>query len=179
MSLDLQKLLIFEWTSFSFCLADPELRIDLILLTKFNAGLSRTCSFKCSPCIPRELCAILLLLIIPSEDSGNKLFNLLIVRAAFPWSSLSFVEGNAIWQFGLGSEPDLTVYRKSKMIFHLTNCWYPNIKLKRLVFYLNNGIRLKHMVSIGAPLKHLTFNWFKVCRDTFLVDSINCRVPCY
>ena len=80
LSFDLQKLLIFAWTSFSFCLADPGLGIYLILLTKFKASLPTPCSFKCSPCIPRKLCPILLLSIVSSEDSDNKLFKLLIEK---------------------------------------------------------------------------------------------------
>ena len=99
--LDLQKLLIFEWTSFSFSLAYPELRIGLILLTKFKASLPAQCSFGCSPWIPRHRCPIFLLSIMLSEESDNKLFNYLIVRDAFPSSSLSIDENNTAWQFGL------------------------------------------------------------------------------
>ena len=82
----------FWVTSFSFCLAHPELRIGLFLLTKFKASLPAQCSFRCSPWIPRHRCPIFLLSIMLSEESDNKLLNLLIVRDAFPSSSLSIDE---------------------------------------------------------------------------------------
>ena len=103
LSFDLQKLLILERTSSRFCLACPELSIDLILLINFIASLPTVCLFKCSPRVPRKLCPILLLSIMSSDDSDNKLFNLLIVRTAFPSSSLSIGEDNTTWQFGLFS----------------------------------------------------------------------------
>ena len=97
------RAMIFEWTSFSFCLTDPKLSMDFILLTKFKASLPAPFSFKQGPCISRKLWPILLLLIMSSVESNNKQFNLLIVRAAFPSSSLSIGVGNRTWQFGLFS----------------------------------------------------------------------------
>ena len=64
------------------------------------------------------------------------------------------------------------------MMFHLRNCFYPHVKLKRLVFSLTMGWDWSTCHYHGST-KTSDYNWCKVCKDTFLVDAINHRVPCY
>ena len=52
-------------------------------------------------------------------------------------------------------------------MFHLTNCWYPHVRLKWLVFSLTMGKEYKVVPSIVAPLKPLTLTDLKFVEIRF------------
>ena len=94
----LQKLLILDWICFRF-FRRPRTEYRPYFLTKLESSSPAPWSFKFSPYKPRKQCRILLFLKTSSEESNNKLLNLLTVGAAFPSSSLLIGEENTRWQF--------------------------------------------------------------------------------
>ena len=60
-------------------------------------------------------------------------------------------------------------------MFYLTNCRYPHVKLKRMVFSLNNRMRPKYMSSIVAP--HLTLTDLKFVEIRFSLIPLIIESP--